>query len=484
MPVRRGCDPPDGWVAQAFKFALDPTDAQRELMLRSMGMNRKAHNWAVAKITDGIERYHESGESGDKPALACYRKQWNVEKHSLCVDGDTGEPWWQDLSKEAASTGIEDAVGAYWSWWESRHGLRRGPRVGFPKFHKKGRCRNSYRIATGSFGLADRRHAKIPRVGVVRLHENARRLDRLIGKNLARIKNATIGEKGGHLFVSFTVHVRRPQANHEPSEPESRVGIDVGTRKLAVVAAADGTILERVEHPQALGKALKSLRRLQRKLARTIKGSKRRAEVKQQISEAHARVVAVRGDALHKLTTRLAKTHGEIVIEGLNVAGMMRQKGPGSSTRKRMLADAALGEFKRQMGYKCGWYGSELVVADRWYPSSQICHCCGHRQKLGREEHWVCSQCDARHNRDDNAAINLARYGKPVSEQRARICSQQSCCCEVCVGNPTQTKRLKAVKTCTASISDDEATLTASKASLMIREDDRLVVNPARDAKK
>ncbi|HXZ76810.1 MAG TPA: RNA-guided endonuclease TnpB family protein, partial [Streptosporangiaceae bacterium] len=117
---------------------------------------------------------------------------------------------------------------------------------------------------------------------------------------------------------------------------------------------------------------------------------------------------------IHALTTRLAKTHGEIVVEGLDAAGMLRQKGlTGARARRRGLSDSALGETRRQLAYKTAWYGSNLVVADRWYPSSKTCHACGHVQDIGWDEHWTCTGCGTSHQRDDNAAINLARYDEP-----------------------------------------------------------------------
>jgi putative transposase len=129
------------------------------------------------------------------------------------------------------------------------------------------------------------------------------------------------------------------------------------------------------------------------------------------VSVLHARIRNIRQHHIGVLTTRLAKTHGRIVIEGLDAAGMLQQKGlNGAPARRRGLADAALAEPRRQLRYKCRWYGSELVEADRFYPSSKTCHLCGHVQTIGWAEQWTCDACRARHQRDDNAAINLARY--------------------------------------------------------------------------
>jgi putative transposase len=103
------------------------------------------------------------------------------------------------------------------------------------------------------------------------------------------------------------------------------------------------------------------------------------------------------------------------VVEGLDAAGMLRQKGlRGARARRRGLSDSALGETRRQLAYKTRWYGSHLTIADRFYPSSKTCHVCGHKQEIGWAEHWTCSPahggCGTIHQRDDNAAINLARY--------------------------------------------------------------------------
>ena len=115
--------------------------------------------------------------------------------------------------------------------------------------------------------------------------------------------------------------------------------------------------------------------------------------------------------AIHKLTTRLAKTHGTVVVESLKVSGMLAQKHmPGRGAGGRYLTDASMGDLRRLLGYKCGWYGSVLVEADLLYPSSRLCHVCDVRNKPGRNKDWTCVSCSGRHDRDDNVAINLARY--------------------------------------------------------------------------
>jgi putative transposase len=194
------------------------------------------------------------------------------------------------------------------------------------------------------------------------------------------------------------------------------VGVDVGVRRLATVATVDGTVIEQVANPRPLDAVLRELRHVSRARSRCVKGSRRYRERTTEISRLHRRVNDVRIHHLHVLTTRLAKTHGRIVVEGLEAAGMLRQKGlPGARARRRGLSDAALGTPRRHLSYKTGWYGSALVVADRWFASSKTCHCCGHVQDIGWDEKWQCVGCSATHHRDDCAAINLARYEEPHS---------------------------------------------------------------------
>jgi putative transposase len=182
-------------------------------------------------------------------------------------------------------------------------------------------------------------------------------------------------------------------------------------QKADLEAAVDGTVIEQVPNPRPLDTALRELRRVRRARSRCTKGSRRYRERTTGLSRLHRRVNDVRTHHLHVLTTRLAKTHGRIVVEGLDAAGMLRQKGlAGARARRRGLWDAALGTPRRHLSYKAGWYGSQLVVADRWFPSSKTCHACGHVQDIGWAEYWQCQHCWASHHRDDNAAINLARY--------------------------------------------------------------------------
>ena len=227
--------------------------------------------------------------------------------------------------------------------------------------------------------------------------------------NRARILGVTVSRQGERIIAAVRVSVVRPQ-QAGVIQPDSVIGVDVGVRRLATVATTAEVIGE-LANPHALENRLKELRRLQRQRCRRTRGSGRYRETATKIARLHAEVAHLRRHTIHVFTTHLAKTHGVVVVEGLDAASLGQQKRlPGARSRRRGLSDAALGEIRRQLRYKCPWYGSTLVEADRFFPSSKTCHGCGHAQDIGWSEHWACEQCSASHQRDDNAAINLARW--------------------------------------------------------------------------
>jgi putative transposase len=317
---------PDGWCVQAFRFTLDPTEDQARALGRHFGARRKAYNWAVATLKADIRAWHATGVDTAKPSLRVLRKRWNAVKDAVCVNAETGQVWWPECSKEAYADGIAGAVDAYWNWQRSRSGKRAGKRVGFPRFKRKGRDADPVCFTTGAMRVEpDRRHLTLPVIGCVRTHENTRRIEHLIRAGRARVLAISVGRNGARLDASVRVCVQRPQ---QPGVAlaGSRVGVDVGVRRLATVATSDGTVIEQVENPRPLDAALRGLRQLCRARSRATKGSRRYRERTTQISRLHRRVNDVRTHHLHVLTTRLAKTHGRIVVEGLDAAGMLGKR--------------------------------------------------------------------------------------------------------------------------------------------------------------
>ncbi|KBU20771.1 transposase [Mycobacterium tuberculosis TKK_04_0159] len=275
---------PDGWTVQAFRFTLDPTEDQAKALARHFGARRKAYNWTVATLKADIQAWHASGTVTAKPSLRVLRKRWNTVKDDVCVNTETGVAWWPECSKEAYADGIAGAVEAYWNWQTSRAGKRAGKRVGFPRFKRKGRDQDRVSFTTGAMRVEpDRRHLTLPVIGTVRTHENTRRIERLIKAGRARVLAISVRRNGTRLDASVRVLVQRPQ-QPKVVHPGSRVGVDVGVRRLATVATADGTAIEQVENPRPLGAALRELRHVCRARSRCTKGSRRYRERTTQIS--------------------------------------------------------------------------------------------------------------------------------------------------------------------------------------------------------
>jgi len=424
-------------MLQAFRFALDPAPAQARSLASHCGAARKAFNEGLAQVKRCLDQRAGERSCGvpedqltEVPwTLPALRRWWNASKDELA-------PWWRENSKEAYNSGLDALARGLAGWSQARSGKRRGPRVGFPRFKSRHRSRVSCRFTTGAIRVEDRTHVVLPRIGRVKTHEPTTALLRRAGAGTARILAATVSFDGRRWQCAFTVEVtrepRRP-AHVGADRAHPLVGVDLGARDLLVAAAPDGTEVARIGAPKPLGGAQDRLRALQRQAARRrgpdrrigVRPSKRWRRTQTRIGRVHARAASLRRDALHKATTALARRHLVIVVEDLNVAGMSRRKpgaGRGGRGLNRAIADAALGQLRRQLGYKTTWYGSRLVVADRWYPSSKTCSACGAvKAKLALAERiWTCEGCGATHDRDLNAAINLARLSEYVPRVEGR----------------------------------------------------------------
>src|SRR6185437_3875632 len=269
---------PDGWTVQALKFTLDATDEQSASLTRHFGARRKAFNWTVAALKADIEAWHATGLETDKPSFRGMRDRWNTVKNDVCVNAETGLVWWPQCSKEAYADGVRGGVNAYWNWQHSRAGTRAGKRVGFPRFKKKGRDHDRLTFTTGAMRVEpDRRHLTLPVIGTVRVHENTRRIERLITKGRARVLAISVRRNGTRLDATVRVLIQRPQQPNV-ALADSRVGVDVGVRRLATVADAEGVVLEHVPNPRPLDAALGELRHVSRARSRCIAGSRQYRE--------------------------------------------------------------------------------------------------------------------------------------------------------------------------------------------------------------
>jgi putative transposase len=392
----------------AYRFALDPTPSQERALRSHAGAARKAFNWALARVRANLDQREAEVTYGiAEDDLTPYvdwsfyglRKAWNQVK-------DVVAPWWRENSKEAYATGLRQVADGLKNWSASRRGRRKGRAMGFPGFRSRHKAKPSVRFTTGALRHEDG-HAVLPILGRIKLHETGRAV-------VGRILAATVRYERGRWFVAFTVE-RDGQVGEPPAtDPDAVVGVDLGIKVLAVLSTG-----EVVANPKPLDRARRHLRRLSRRMSRRRGRDRRTRQVPSKrweraaaaVAKAHGRVADVRRDAQHKFTTGLAARYGTVVVEDLNVAGMAKNR-----RLARAISDAGFGEIRRQIEYKTAWRGGRVIVADRWYASSKTCSGCGvvRAKLLLSERTYVCVGCGLIIDRDENAAQNLAEYGRKI----------------------------------------------------------------------
>ena len=378
----------------AHKIALDLTQDQEAYCRRAAGTARLTYNWALSEWT---RQYH----AGEQPTAARLKQQWNAVKYERY-------PWLADIHRDAHAqpfTNLGAAFQAFFQNIKDRKARKTTRKVGYPTFKKKG-VHDSFYIANDKVQVVGKR-LRIPVLGWVRMREALR----FTGKLMA----AVVSRTADRWYVSLSVQVDPLPPSGE--NQAGRVGVNLGIRHLATLS----TPREQIDGPKPLKAALKKLRRCNRQLARRVKFSANWHKTKRTLARVHARLAAIRADALHKLTTRLAQMYAEIVIEDLHVKGMVQNR-----KLARAISDMGLGMFRHMLTYKAAVAGVQVVVADRWFPSSKLCLACGslHETLTLAERVFVCPSCGFTDDRDFHAADNLEAYPRLVGNDNA--CGQPS----------------------------------------------------------
>lgn len=393
-------------VTRAYKTELALNNKQVTACKRHAGAARWAYNWGLARKQ---EAYKATGKS---PYAVELHRELNALKK-------TEVPWMYDTSKCAPQEALRNLDSAFSHFFRrcqlKKEGKLRG-KVGYPQFKSKKKGLGGFRL-TGSIVIFPKA-IQLPRLGRLRLKEK----DYLPTKNV-NILSATVSEQAGHWYVS--VQVEQEQSVPENSGPV--VGVDLGVKSLATFS--DGTV---IANPRHLKRRLKKIKRFHRAVSRKQKGSKNRKKAARRLGRLYRKVANQRQNTLHQLTASLAKTKSVIVIENLNVNGMLK-----NHHLAQAIADVGFGEFRRQLAYKATWHGSRVVLADRWEPSSKTCSGCGWmKEDLQLSDRtFHCQQCGLVLDRDLNAAINLERLAESSSDT-------QNACGEGSAGTPRK-KRVK-----------------------------------------
>jgi putative transposase len=267
---------------------------------------------------------------------------------------------------------------------------------GYPKFKRRKAPRHSFDIPQFFTIDVAAQRVKLPKIGSIRI--------RLHRPFTGTPQTCTIvATSSGKFFICIVVDDGTPPPPKQPIKPDKTVGIDVGLTIYATLSTG-----EKMDNPRHLRNALHRLRVLQRRLSRKRQGSRNREKARRRLARAHEQVANQRVDFQHKLSTRLIRENQAIMIESLNISGMIKNPCLAQS-----ISDAAWSSFLRLLQYKAEWYGVTLIEVGRFAPTSKRCHCCGHKKAdlTPAARTWTCPGCGVHHDRDLNAAINIKLLG-------------------------------------------------------------------------
>ena len=375
-------------IQRAYKTELALNNEQITTCKRHAGAARWTYNWG---LTRKQEAYRATGKS---PSAIDLHRERNALKQ-------TAVPWLYEVSKCAPHEALRNLDNAFAHFFRraklKQQGKLRG-KLGYPQRKTRKRGLGGFRL-TGSIVVYPDA-IQLPRLGRRRLKE------REYLPTAAKVLSATVSEQAGHWYVAVLVE----QEQIVPVNMGSVVGVDLGIKALATLS--DGTV---EPNPRYLKHCLKQLKRAQRVVSRRRKGSRNRRKAVCKLAVLHRKVANQRADTLQQLTSRLAKTKAVVVIEDLNVAGMLR-----NHRLAQAIGDVGFGEFRRQLTYKAVWYACRVVVASRWEPSSKTGSGCGwvDRDLTLTDRVFRCEHCGLVIDRDLNAAINLEKLAGSSPESQ------------------------------------------------------------------
>ena len=391
---------------KGYKFAILPNKTQERELYSCAGAARFAYNWGIDEIKRELDLANQN--KNYKPSFSHYelRKKFNVIKHEICKDS-FGNEWWQYNSKEVYSNAIKNLSVAFKNFVDSKNGNRAGVHVGFPKYKNKNLDRdNSFSYTTDiSNSIIDSHHISLPKIsGKIYVNEN---IFKRITKH-TKINRVTVSIKNERWYVSFLVEY---EAIQKFNTSKKHVGVDLGIKEL--VTLSNGAHItgskSYLEYENAINKE-------QQKLSRMKYGSKRFLKHRKRIRKIYSHILGICNNELNHITKMLALSFYLVTIEDLNIRNMVKNRGISKHVQ-----NSKFGDFKRMLKYKCIDYGTILVLADRWFPSSKLCHCCGSINKnlTIKDRVYICENCGISIDRDINAAINLDKYGTNRVDSRA-----------------------------------------------------------------
>jgi len=362
---------------KAYKIRVYPNEKQKQIIDNNIGSARFVFNYF---LNVRIEKYKDNKESfGYNLCSAELTKLKKLDEYS----------WLKQSDSTSLQQSLKDLDLAYSKFFD---GIKKGKDVGFPKFKSKRKAKLSYRVVM-SINIINNT-IKLPKLGIIKSSHNFNL------SKIEKINNATISKsRSGKYFVSLSCEVDVKVKHHT----NKQVGVDLGIKELATLS--DGVV---INNPKYYRKYEKRLVKQQRKFSKMKAGSSNREKQRVKVTRLHEKISNCRVDYINKFTNQLVTNYDTIVIEDLNVSGMVKNHKLAKS-----ISDASFSEIRRQLEYKCKWYGKELIIINRFFPSSKACSGCGNIKsdlKLSDRE-YVCEECVLSIDRDLNASINILTVG-------------------------------------------------------------------------
>ncbi len=361
------------------QFRIYPTNPQKSLLAQLFGCCRVVFNDALAQCQEEYKKGNKKPKSSELSHRLTQLKKTEEKKY-------LGE-----VSSVPLQQSLKDLEQAYKNFFDSCKGKRKGKKVKPPRF-KKRKSRQSAKFTDNAFQLRDNGKIYLAKIGEIEV---------IWSRELPATPSSVtvIKDSADRYFASFVVEFDPVKL---PDNGQS-VGIDLGITDFATLSNG-----EKIKSPKPLKKRLKRLRKLQRNLSRKQKGSKRREVGRKKLAKLHAKIADTRTDFLHKLSTRIIRENQTIILEDLNVSGMMKNR-----KLSRAISDLGWRSFRTMLEAKSVMYGRYFRVINRWYASSQKCSFCGF--SFGKKElsirEWQCLNCGTFHDRDINAAVNILVAG-------------------------------------------------------------------------